>query len=155
MFALKLKDIRAILLCALFPVGVAIAESPNSPLIKEPVMTHIQIIIGDEVLAATLDDTPAGKDFAALLPLELTLDDYHQTEKIADLPRQLDTTGSPSSYEPKTGDITYYAPWGNLAIFYKPFQKSSGLIRLGDISGNMDLLRKTKTIAVRIELAKP
>jgi hypothetical protein len=31
------------------------------------------------------------------------------------------------------GDITYYAPWGNLAIFYRDFGYSPGLVRLGHI----------------------
>lgn len=38
---------------------------------------------------ATLDDTETTKDFASLLPLPLTLEDYASTEKISDLPRKL------------------------------------------------------------------
>jgi hypothetical protein len=40
-------------------------------------------------LPATLNDSPAARDFAALLPLTLTLKDYAATEKISDLPRRL------------------------------------------------------------------
>nr|WP_281843827.1 cyclophilin-like fold protein [Sinisalibacter aestuarii] len=61
-------------------------------------MTEIVVIVDGVHLPATLDDTTAGRDFAALLPLELTLSDYHATEKIADLPRRLDTTDAPASY---------------------------------------------------------
>lgn len=71
-------------------------------------MTRIHVIVGNEALSATLDDTPAGRDFAALLPLELTLSDYNATEKVADLPRELVTRDAPASYTPKAGDITYY-----------------------------------------------
>ncbi|WP_135502244.1 cyclophilin-like fold protein [Roseovarius aestuariivivens] len=84
---------------------------------QEAAMTHIRVIVGDETLTATLDATHVAQDFAALLPLDLTLSDYHGIEKVADLPRALDTTGAPDSYEPKAGDITLYVPWGNLAIF--------------------------------------
>jgi hypothetical protein len=70
-------------------------------------MTRIRVIVGNETLWATLDDTPAGRDFAELLPLELSLSDYNATEKVADLPRELDTTNAPASYTPKAGDITY------------------------------------------------
>jgi hypothetical protein len=112
------------------------------------------VIIGNEPLSATLDDTPAGRDFAMLLPLELSLNDYHATEKIADLPRALDTRDASVSYTPKAGDITYYAPWGNLAIFYKPFRTSSGLVRLGAFDGPIDALLKDGAIAVRIEAAE-
>ena len=112
------------------------------------------VIVGNETLSATLDDTPAGRDFAALLPLELTLSDYNATEKVADLPRKLDTSDAPASYTPKTGDLTYYAPWGNLAIFYKPFRTARGLVRLGAFDGPLDALLKDGAISVRIEAAE-
>ncbi|MBY6091861.1 cyclophilin-like fold protein [Maritimibacter alkaliphilus] len=103
-------------------------------------MTRITVTVGQTTLHATLDDTPAGRDFAALLPLELTLSDYHGIEKVADLPRALDTTGAPPSYGAKAGDLTLYAPWGNLAIFYKPFRPAAGLVRLGAFDGAFDAL---------------
>ena len=80
-----------------------------------------------------LEDSEAARDFAAMLPLNLTLSDYNRTEKIADLPRPLSTQGAPDGIEPVAGDLTYYAPWGNLAIFYRDFGYSRGLVRLGRI----------------------
>lgn len=116
-------------------------------------MTAIRVIVGDDTLSATLEDTAAGRDFAAMLPLDLTLTDYHGIEKVSDLPRKLDTTGAPASYEPARGDITLYAPWGNLAIFLKPFDRSRGLVRLGAFDGAIDLLDRQGGIDVRIERA--
>ncbi|WP_338035895.1 cyclophilin-like fold protein [Halochromatium roseum] len=143
----------ASLLAALLS-GPAPAETPHTSSPEGTAMTRIQLIVGGETLSATLDDTPAGRDFAALLPLELSLTDYHATEKIADLPRTLDTRGAPAKYAPSAGDITYYAPWGNLAIFYKPFQSSRGLVRLGAFDGPIDALLRDGAIAVRIEAAE-
>lgn len=120
---------------------------------QEGEMTRISVIIGETVLAATLDNSTAGQDFAAMLPLDLTLSDYHGIEKVADLPRKLDTSGAPASYQPETGDITLYAPWGNLAIFYKPFQKSRGLVRLGAFDSPLEPLLRDGNIPVRIERA--
>lgn len=120
---------------------------------KDAAMTEILVIVDGVQLPATLDDTPAGRDFAALLPLDLTLSDYHATEKVADLPRKLDTTGAPASYAAQPGDITLYAPWGNLAIFYKPFPSAAGLVRLGAFDGRIDALLKDGVFPVRIERA--
>lgn len=117
-------------------------------------MIRIHVIVSNKVLTASLEDTPAGRDFASLLPLELSLNDYNATEKVADLPRKLDTKNAPDSYTPKTGDITYYAPWGNLAIFYKPFQTTRGLVRIGQFSGPIDALLKDGAIPVRIEVSE-
>jgi len=41
------------------------------------------------------------------------------------------------------GDITYYAPWGNLAIFYRDFDYSRGLVRLGRIDSGIEALAAT------------
>jgi len=112
---------------------------------------RIHVIIGDQTLSATLDNSPTGRDFAALLPLELTLRDYAATEKVADLPRSLTTEGAPPSYAAKAGDITYYAPWGNLAIFYRDFRSASGLVRLGAFDGDIEALRQSGEFRVRIE----
>lgn len=131
----------------------AFADTSATTSQKDSPMTKIQFTFGAEVLTATLDDTPAGRDFAALLPLDLDLTDYHGIEKIADLPRKLDTTDAPRAYKPETGDITLYAPWGNLAIFYKPFQKSNGLVRLGAFDDSLAPLVDAGETSVRIEIA--
>lgn len=37
---------------------------------------------------------------------------------------------SPSGTDASPGDICLYAPWGNLAIFYKSHGHANGLVRL-------------------------
>jgi hypothetical protein len=73
---------------------------------------QIQIVINDTTIQGSLDNTSTAREFAALLPLSVTLADFHGTERIADLPRRLTTTDAPPGTEPHAGDITYYAPWG-------------------------------------------
>lgn len=146
----RFNAISLALASAAFLFASASAASATGPR-RETDMIKIQVVVGDEVLPATLDDTPTGRDFAAMLPLELTLEDYHGIEKVADLPRTLNTSGAPGRYEPKPGDITLYAPWGNLAIFYKPFPSSRGLVRLGAFDGPIDALLKSAPFAVRIQ----
>lgn len=78
----------------------------------------------------------------ALLPITVTLKDYAHTEKIAMLPRKLSTRGVPAGVDPSVGDFTYYAPWGNLAIFYKDFDYSSGLAPLGRVESGLESLAR-------------
>lgn len=107
---------------------------------------------GDE-LRGSLDDTATARDFAALLPLTLTLDDFGGTEKIADLPRRLDTTGAPPAHTGRPGDITYFAPWGNLALFHGTGPAASGLIRLGSLApgATEDLAHLTGTVTITLD----
>jgi len=145
---------RSAIAVAVILSAPAVAETPSTSPPKGTDMTRIHVIAGDQTLFATLDDTPAGRDFARLLPLELSLTDYHSTEKVADLPHKLDTTNAPACYTPEAGDITYYAPWGNLANFYKPFRTSKGLVRLGAFDGPIGALLKDGAIPVRIKAAE-
>jgi hypothetical protein len=50
------------------------------------------------------------------------------------------------------GDITYYAPWGNLAIFYRDFGYSSGLVSLGRIESGIEALSAPGAVQTTIEL---
>ena len=113
---------------------------------------NIRILIDGTPIAATLADNATSRHFASLLPLTLTLKEYASTEKIADLPKRLSTDGAPAAMTPKTGDITYYAPWGNLAIFYKDGHDSEGLMKLGSVdAGGVDALRRAGSFEVTIE----
>jgi len=113
---------------------------------------RLQITIGNKLATAILYDNPTAKDFASLLPLSLNLEDYNSTEKISNLSKKLSTQNAPAGFDPSTGDITYYAPWGNIAIFYKDFSYSSGLISLGKITDGIDAFKVTGPVSIKIEL---
>ncbi|SBS27634.1 hypothetical protein MAQ5080_00874 [Marinomonas aquimarina] len=114
----------------------------------------ILIDVADTTIAATLKgDSAAAKDFYNLLPLELTLTDYASIEKVSDLPKKLSTNGEPSGTSAKAGDLTYYAPWGNLAYFIKDFKHASGLVKLGTLDEGQELLRKSGPVPVTIRQA--
>ena len=114
----------------------------------------VRITIGRKVVTATLTDSEAARDFVSLLPLTLTLEDYAGTEKISELPKRLSTKGTPSGSDPSVGDIAYYAPWGNLAIYYRDFGYSNGLIILGKIDGDVEAFNAPGSIKATIELVE-
>ncbi len=113
----------------------------------------INIRLEDRVIPATLNDSKAAQDFASLLPLALTLRDYASTEKISDLPRRLSTDGAAPGFDPSAGDIAYYAPWGNLAIYYRDFEYSTGLVSLGILESGADIFASRPSIHVNFEPA--
>ena len=82
----------------------------------------------------------------------MTLTDYAGTEKISDLPRRLSTEGAPDGLEPAVGDVTYYAPWGNLAIFHRDPGYAVGLVRLGTIESGLEALRRPGPVEITIAL---
>jgi hypothetical protein len=114
----------------------------------------IRLDVEGTAITATLLDNASSGDFASLLPLTLTLQDYAATEKISDLPRRLSTDGAPSGSDPAIGDIAYYAPWGNLGLFYRDARFANGLIRLGTMDSGIEALPRPGPLKVVIELLK-
>ena len=112
----------------------------------------IRLTINGMPNTATLIDSPTTRDFIALLPMTLKLDDYAATEKIAYLPKKLTIQGAPAGIDPAVGDITYYAPWGNLAIFYRDFGYSKGLIKLGRFDTGVEALAASDSLTILIEV---
>ncbi|MFC3465208.1 cyclophilin-like fold protein [Aeromonas media] len=115
---------------------------------------NIRMTMAGQIITASLEESDSARDFFAMLPLTLPLEDYAETEKIAYLPRKLTTQTAPEGIDPQVGDIAYYAPWGNLAIYYRDFGYSSGLIRLGRITSGLDALTAQPSGTLTIEAVK-
>lgn len=112
----------------------------------------IKMTLEARVITATLVDSATSRDFISLLPLTFTLEDYVGTEKVSDLPKRLSTQGAPAGDDPSIGDIAYYAPWGNLAIFYRDAGYASGLVILGKIDSGIEALQGQGSKSVTIEV---
>lgn len=129
-------------------------KPPAESTTKSKKNIKIKLRLQDKTVTATLNDTPTARDFASMLPLTLTLEDYAKTEKISDLPRKLRTEGAPAGADPSVGDIAYYAPWGNLALYYRDFRYSDGLILLGKLDRGAEGLSVPGSLKVTIELVR-
>ena len=114
----------------------------------------IRININRSEITATLIDNVTSRDFLSLLPLKLKLEDYGETEKIGYLPKKLTTEGAPPGIEPSLGDVSYYAPWGNLALFRRDFRYSPGLIKLGKVDTGLEALNVRGSADATIDLVK-
>jgi len=148
MKTLFLKYIKCVALITTLG-GSTYAFSQDFPM---KINIHIE---GEQSATATLLDNPAARDFASLLPLSLQLENYARIERIAYLPRKLTHKDAPAGSKPEAGDITYYAPWGNLAIFVDGFRYSSGLLPLGKLDeSSLPLLQKPGPYTIRIEQAQ-
>lgn len=101
---------------------------------------RIHFTFADRSLEAVLYDNPTARDLVSLLPLELTIEDYSTNEKIVRLPRKLTEEVSGAFGNEAAGDLCYYAPWGNLALFHAGYRYSRGLIRIGRFETSHDAL---------------
>lgn len=114
----------------------------------------IHLTVDGRPIAASLNDSATARDFAALLPLTLELEDFHQAEKIVDLPRRLSTSGAPKGAAPKAGDLGYYAPWGQLVLYYRDVPYADGIVILGHLADDRAIDRLATASKVTIESAR-
>ncbi|TLD82534.1 cyclophilin-like fold protein [Helicobacter trogontum] len=104
---------------------------------------QIKLLFNNQELLVNLDKNETSKEFYQSLPLELEFSDFIGKEKIAHLPNELKNNNS-NGYEPEIGDLFYYAPWGNIGIFYEKQPFNRDIIFLGKVQGNLELLRAQK-----------
>ena len=99
---------------------------------------QIRLTVDDTVLTATLADNATAAAFADQLPLTLVLSDYNDAEKSIELPERLPTDGAPEGIDPSPGDLAYFAPWGNLALYTGDAPYYVGIVELGRFDGALD-----------------
>jgi hypothetical protein len=108
-------------------VAALLTGASSAPSQEFPMKIRLQVD-GQDV-NATLDDNATARDFAALLPLSLTLTDYARIERIAYLPCKLAPEGGAAGVPIKAGDIAYYAP--SRGHFFHPTRAKGGACQLG------------------------
>ena len=107
------------------------------------------------MLTGHLFDNAAAKDLAAQLPLTLTFGDLNAVEKTAPLPRKLIVEGMPTGDDPQVGDLGYWAPGGDLVVYYGDVGYWTGIMRLGEIDGDVGAFaRQSGDFRAAVELAR-
>lgn len=112
-------------------------------------MDLMNIKITNEGLSATfkLNDSTAAADLAKQLPLTISVKNYSTDEKIF-YPTPLSVFNTPTS-NGQAGDLAYFAPWDDVAIFYRDFSAAPGLYQLGRcIEGQDNIAKFNGTITI-------
>lgn len=114
--------------------------------------TRKQIFVADEehVVIFALNDSPAALSLYKQLPIEVEVENYGSNEKIFYPPEELDTEGGIEGGG-EAGVLAYFSPWGNVVMYYGPFDAYPGLYILGeavDFAGEIENLSGTIFIGV-------
>ncbi|MGG3268152.1 cyclophilin-like fold protein [Priestia aryabhattai] len=114
-------------------------QAPEQPKEDRISATRIKLTFNDKEVLINMYDNPASKDFLAQLPLTVTFEDYIGKEKVSILQKRLSIDDVQAGDLSKKGDFAYYAPWGNVAIFYKGLEDATNdLIILGQIESGKE-----------------
>ena len=123
---------------------------------KKVTIMKIRLKIEDKVITGTLIDNKTAQEFISLLPLSLTMNDLFSREKFANLPKAISTEAK-RTYTYEVGDIIYWSPRHDVAIFYRQDGReipAPGIIVIGKIDSGVEALNVPGSANVRIELVK-
>ncbi|WP_225929726.1 cyclophilin-like fold protein [Rhodococcus opacus] len=102
---------------------------------------RIRLTIGATEATARLYDNATARDFASHLPVTITLHDLGGREKAGPLPREL--TGGMGQSDYRAGQLGYWPPSGDLAIYYHEDGftiPGPGIVMIGEIETGLDAI---------------
>ena len=72
------------------------------------------------------------------------------------MPRLLSTGGAPAAHDPAAADIGYWAPGGDLVLYYDAAApRFEGIVRIGMVRGELEVIRRLpKALRVNIALVR-
>ncbi len=109
---------------------------------------QLKVTGNGKTIIFNLNNSEAAKTLCAQLPLTIKVENFGNNEKIFYPPSKLSTKKT-SLATAKAGTLAYYAPWGNVVMFYKRFGSAAGLYELGQaVSGEQDISGLSGTITV-------
>ena len=111
----------------------------------------IVVTSGKDTTVFELNNSSAAKDLYAQLPLSIPVEEYGKNEMIFYPPTKLDVTDTPLA-DAQEGTLAYYAPWGDVVMFYARFGRASGLYELGRVDSGGEHIRKMSGM-IRVERA--
>jgi hypothetical protein len=110
---------------------------------------QISIQVNSNTIVFKLNSSQAAKEFYDQLPFTISIENYSNNEKIFYPPKKLHTTSTPL-VNAQFGTLAYYAPWGDVVMFYDSFGSASGLYELGIvISGGEHIKNMSGTIQIK------
>lgn len=110
----------------------------------------IEVRSGETAVTYALEDNAAADALLAQLPLTIEIEDYSTNEKIFYPPQALETAGAPAA-SGGAGVLAYYAPWGDVVLFYDDFSENASLFALGRaVSGAESIRDLTGTVTVAV-----
>ena len=122
--------------------GSAVIEKNEPNASKTQTAMQISVKANGNTTVFELNNSPAARDFYAQLPLSIKVENYGSNEKIFYPPKKLNTTDTPQADGGKEGTLAYYAPWGDVVMFYGSFGSASGLYELGHALSGSEYIRR-------------
>ncbi len=117
---------------------------------KEGENMKISVLSNGNTTVFKLNNSKASQELYEQLPLTIEVENYSHNEKIFYPSKKLSIVNTPLA-KAKNGTLAYYAPWGNVVMFYKDFGSANGLYELGESISGKEFI---KDMSGLIEISK-
>ena len=112
---------------------------------------RIRVSDGTNTVIYELNETSAAKSLYGMLPLEVTVENYGNNEKIFYPPTAVSYGPDCIEGDCAAGTLALFSPWGNVVMYYGAASRYSGLYILGKaIEGAGNIRNLTGTIRVEV-----
>ncbi|HEY3408578.1 MAG TPA: cyclophilin-like fold protein [Propionicimonas sp.] len=135
------------------PACVSVAAPPS---VSDRAAVRIELVEGDRVASAVLDDSAPARELLGLLPLRVELRDSFGLAMVASIPAALDTGGAPVSCDFVVGEIGYSPADGGIAIFHSVEAaqlQTPAAVRLGRVTSGLTAITDHGSVRVTIRRA--
>ncbi|WP_205563167.1 cyclophilin-like fold protein [Cohaesibacter haloalkalitolerans] len=122
------------------------------PVARGFALSDMKLVITSGTYRATfqLYDTKAARDFYRQLPLDLPLTNFRNAQWMFYPPEKLGVTDHEAYHEGLKGELSYYAPWGDVFMLYQDFYARDEMHRLGiGLTGIDQIAPMQGTISIR------
>lgn len=122
-------------------------QTPGGEKEQEEETMRISVTSGEYEIVYALNDSPAAAQLYAQLPLTVEVEPFSDNE-MTFYPEALSVEDTPLS-DGASGSLSYYAPWGDVVMFYAPCTPNNSLYELGTVvSGEENIASLSGTITV-------
>jgi len=133
------------------PPGCVNVAAPRS--VNDRAAVRIELVTGDQVASAVLDDSVTARELLDLLPMRIELRDSFGLAMVASMPAALDTGGAPVSCDFVVGEIGYSPTDGGLAIFHSAEAaqlQTPGAVRLGRVTSGLSAITDQGRVQITV-----
>jgi hypothetical protein len=110
----------------------------------------VEVISQGKKATFQLYDTTAARELYEQLPLELDLTNFRDAQWMFYPPDKLNVKAEEAYHDGKKGELSYYAPWGDVFMLYKDFHAGDEMHRLGiGLSGVDDIAAMSGSAVIR------
>jgi hypothetical protein len=151
---------KHIVFCLLLAVSVTLtvcAQNSGTDTTQKETNMKIKISVEGKEITTTMTDNITAREFIALLPFTMTLNDYGRREKYGHCSKPLTEVAALRQKPYKVGDIGYWSPNSDFAVFYRhdgSVMPEPGITMIGTIDSGIETFNVTGTVTATFEVLK-